>query len=167
MLFSDDMRDLLMLFEKHRVEFLLIGGFAVNYYGYVRTTQDLDVLLFPSARNAKAVMEALTEFGFGKVGLSEAVFRKKGSAVHLGVEPNRVDLLTDIRGVCLKTVFANRCRVVLDGTEVPMISRQDLITSKMRSTRLRDRADAEELMKMMAEPRPEAGHRVEAEGKEP
>ncbi len=53
MLFTDDMKDLLELFIRHKVEYLLTGGFAVNFYGYVRTTQDIAILLFPSKENSR------------------------------------------------------------------------------------------------------------------
>jgi len=55
MIFTDDMRDIISLFEKYKVEYALVGGFAVNYYGYVRTTQDIDFLIFPSKENTEQI----------------------------------------------------------------------------------------------------------------
>lgn len=66
MVFTEDMKDIINLFERYGVQYALVGGFAVNFYGYVRTTQDIDFLLFPSKENADNVMNALTEFGFGR-----------------------------------------------------------------------------------------------------
>jgi len=59
MLFTADMKELLGLFQTHRVEYVLVGGFAVNYYGYVRTTQDIDFLVFPSPENAERIMRVM------------------------------------------------------------------------------------------------------------
>ena len=59
MLFTADMKDLLRLFDEHEVEYVLVGGFAVNYYGYVRTTQDIDLLVFPAPENARRIKTAL------------------------------------------------------------------------------------------------------------
>ena len=55
MYLSCDMWDLLELFDKHGVMYMLVGGHAVNYYGYVRTTQDIDILVYPSVKNAHTV----------------------------------------------------------------------------------------------------------------
>ncbi len=145
MLFSQDMRDLLEIFERNSVEYVLVGGFAVNYYGYIRTTQDIDFLVYPSNENASRLMSALTDFGFGGAGIPEETFEQPGSVVHLGVEPNRIDLLTHLKGVKNDHIFSNIKRVVIYDVAVNMISLQDLIAAKRSSDRPRDRADAEEL----------------------
>lgn len=148
MFFSDDMKSLIELFNKHGVSYVLVGGFAVNYYGYVRTTQDIDFLLYPSKENADKVMTALNDFGFGKAGIPKDIFEEAGNAVHLGVEPNRIDLITHLLGVSNDQVFSNFKRVEMDGILVNIIAYGDLIKSKKASKRLRDLADAEELEKI-------------------
>jgi hypothetical protein len=145
MLFSDDMKELLEIFEKERVKYMVVGGHAVNYYGYMRVTQDIDLLVYPSVENADAVMAALEEFGFGGAGIPRECFETEGSAIHLGVEPNRIDLLTSLKGVSLDQVFANAQRAEMEGVLVSIISRDDLLKAKRLSERLKDRADAEEL----------------------
>lgn len=94
MFFSDDMKDLIKLFNHHNVPYALVGGFAVNHYGYARTTLDIDFLLNPSKENAKRTMSALNDFGVGKAGIPPEYFEKTGTAIHFGVEPNRIDLHT-------------------------------------------------------------------------
>ncbi|MCP4896588.1 MAG: hypothetical protein GY906_06385 [bacterium] len=148
MLFSDDMRELLQLFEKNDVEYVLVGGFAVNYYGYVRTTQDIDFLILPSAENAQRLMQALSDFGFGGAGIPIDCFEQPGSAVHLGVEPNRIDLLTKLKGVSCSTVFAGARRVEIEGTQLNIISLEHLVEAKQNSNRPRDLADADELLRI-------------------
>lgn len=147
MFFSQDMKELVEFFEKYNVEYLVVGGFAVNFYGYVRTTQDIDLLVYPSQANAKRVMAALTEFGFGNAGIPREYFEREGSAIHLGSEPNRIDLLTHLQGVKNDQLFAGARRVRFEGIDVNMISYQDLLRVKKSSGRLRDLADAEELEK--------------------
>ncbi len=78
MLFTTEMKELLRLFDKHRVEYVLVDGYAVNYYGYVRTTQDIDLLVFPEPNNAERVLAALTDFGFGSAGIPESLFKQEG-----------------------------------------------------------------------------------------
>jgi len=145
--FSDDMKDLISLFHKHDVTYALVGGFAVNYYGYTRMTQDIDFLLLPSKANAENVMNALEEFGFGNAGIQQELFEHSGTAVHLGVEPNRIDLLTHLEGMNSNSVFNNVEQTAIEGITVNIICRADLILAKKASSRLRDRADAEELEK--------------------
>lgn len=146
MLFSPDTKDLLELFERHEVRYVLVGGYAVNYYGYIRATQDIDLLVYPSRDNAERVMAALTAFGFGSAGIPQAVFETPGSAIHLGAEPNRIDLLTRLKGVENDAIFREAERAEIDGASIPVIAREHLIEAKQCSDRARDQADAEELL---------------------
>ncbi|GAB6089914.1 hypothetical protein JCM12856_15070 [Spirochaeta dissipatitropha] len=148
MVFTKDMKDIIELFEKHQVQYALVGDFAVIYYGYVRTTHDIDFLLFPSEENASRVMKVLTEFGFGDAGIPEEYFTKEGSAIHIGVEPNRIDFITMLKGISNDEIFKRVERVDFEGTKLNIISRKDLLQSKKASERLKDLADAEELGKL-------------------
>ena len=148
MQFSADMRALLRLFEEHGVQFTLVGGHAVNFYGYVRTTQDMDLLVSPTADNAQRIMGALTEFGFGGAGIPQELFERDGGAVHLGVEPNRIDILTSLKGVSNTKIFSGSEVVEVDGVTVNIISLDDLLQVKRCSDRPRDLADADELAKI-------------------
>jgi predicted nucleotidyltransferase len=147
MLFTQDMKDLIEAFEKYEVQYVLVGGHAVNYYGYVRSTQDIDFLVMPSQENAQNIMKALSEFGFGSAGIPQEYFEREGTAVHLGVEPNRIDLLTHLKGISYETVFKNRERVILDGITLNIIAYSDLLAAKRHSERPRDLADVDELEK--------------------
>ena len=126
MLFTQDMKDLIEAFERNRVQYVLVGGYAVNYYGYVRSTQDIDFLVMPSPENAQNLMKALSEFGFGDAGIRQEYFEREGTAVHLGFEPNRIDLLTRLRGISNETVFRNSKRVDLVGVLLNIIAYSDL-----------------------------------------
>jgi predicted nucleotidyltransferase len=148
MLLTADMKDLLSLFKKYEVEYVLVGGFAVNYYGYVRTTQDIDLLVLPAPENARRLMTALTDFGFGSAGIPKDLFECEGGAVHLGTEPNRIDLLTSLKGVRNQAVFEAAKQIELDGVPVRIISLQHLLEAKRTSDRARDLADVEELLKI-------------------
>jgi len=150
MLFSTDMEELLDLFREHGVQYVLVGGHAVNYYGYVRTTQDIDLLVFPSKENAQRIMTVLSKFGFGNAGISQHLFESEGSAVHLGNEPNRIDILTSLKGVSNEEVFSGARTADIDGIDVRIISLEHLLLAKRSSTRPRDLADADELSKINA-----------------
>lgn len=151
MLFTADMKDLLRLFDEHEVEYVLVGGFAVNYYGYVRTTQDIDLLVFPVPENARRIKTALADFGFGSAGIPDGLFEQEGSAVHLGAEPNRIDLLTSLKGVSNQAVFQAAQQIELEGVAVKIISLRHLLEAKRNSDRARDLADVDELLKINEE----------------
>jgi hypothetical protein len=93
-------------------------------------------------------MKALTEFGFGNAGIPEEYFTKEGTAIHLGVEPNRIDFLTTLKGISNTEIFKHIERVDFEGMKLNVISRSDLLQSKKASERLKDLADAEELEKL-------------------
>jgi len=145
---SSDMKEFIRLFTKYGVIYALVGGHAVNYYGYVRATQDMDLLVEPSAENSQRIMAALSEFGFGEAGVPQGIFERRGGAVHLGNEPNRIDILTSLKGVHNARIFSGIEVVEIDGISVDLISYDDLMLVKRRSDRPRDRADADELAKI-------------------
>lgn len=151
MIFTQDMKELIEFLEKHDVEYVMVGGFAVNYYGYVRMTQDIDILVYPSHENAKKMMNALDEFGFGSAGIPTEYFEVEGTAIHLGVEPNRIDLLTHLKGVSNKDIFARKQRVKYKNMLLNIISLEDLLACKKKSDRPKDLADADELEKTILE----------------
>ncbi|MDA0750597.1 MAG: nucleotidyltransferase [Verrucomicrobia bacterium] len=144
---TEDMVEFLGLLKKHGVEFVLVGGHAVNYYGYVRTTQDIDLLIYPSPKNAQCMMAALSDFGFGDAGIPVSLFESTGSAIHLGNEPNRIDLLTALKGMSNEQIFKNKKRIHLGSLELDIIDLNDLLQIKRQSSRLKDQADAEEIEK--------------------
>ena len=92
-------------------------------------------------------MKALSDFGFGGAGIPQEYFEREGTAVHLGVEPNRIDLLTTLQGISNATIFDNIERVEFGGILLNMIAYDDLLAAKRQSQRPRDLADADELEK--------------------
>ncbi|MGE5340181.1 MAG: nucleotidyltransferase [Candidatus Omnitrophota bacterium] len=145
------MKEFIELLEKHQVEYVVVGGFAVNYYGYIRTTQDIDFLIFPSSQNSQKMIDALDDFGFGNAGITGDIFENAGNAVHLGVEPNRIDLLTNLKGVSNEEVFKKKKRVKYKNIFLNIIDLSDLLDCKRCSDRLKDLADVEELEKTIKE----------------
>jgi predicted nucleotidyltransferase len=147
MLLTPDMKDLIALLEREKVRYVMVGGLAVNYYGYMRTTQDVDILIFPSAENADKMAVVLEDFGFGQAGISKKLFEQEKAAIHLGTEPNRIDLLTSLKGISNEEIFRHAKRITYSGVSMRIISYKDLLACKKSSDRLKDRADVEELEK--------------------
>lgn len=143
---GQDFRDLLALFNNHGVRYLVVGEYATSVYAVPRYTKALDIWLEPTEENARAVLLALEDFGFGGVGLQIEDFTKPDHVVQLGYEPNRVDLLTQLKGLEFAEAFARRNAFKLSDTEVAFIAPKDLVTNKRAVGRLQDLADVEQIL---------------------
>lgn len=143
-----DWTELCALFVARRIDFLLVGGQAVIAHGYPRLTKDMDLWVRPTRVNGMRVVEALTEFGSGGEGLQPEQFEDPRTVVMLGREPYRVDLLTDLPGLEFGDAWNRRVHITLDGVQVPVIGKDDLIKNKRAVGRLQDLADAEALERL-------------------
>ena len=145
MLTNSDFRELLNLFEKHDVRYLVVGGYAVMKYSEPRYTKDLDVWIATDPENANSVYIALKEFGAPLANLTADDFTQKDYLYQMGRPPLRVDIMMSIPGVEFEEAWKNREAVELDGLEIPFISRPDLILAKKASGRPQDKIDIEKL----------------------
>jgi hypothetical protein len=146
---SKDLREFVALLNSKRVDYLVFGAFAVSYHGFPRYTADLDLLVRPEPENAKRLLllNALTEFGFGSLGISADDITTPDRILQLGVKPNRIDIVTSISGVTFDEAWASRSEGTLDGMPVLFIGRDALIRNKQATGRAKDVGDAEELRK--------------------
>jgi predicted nucleotidyltransferase len=144
---SNDLREFVALLNSKRVEYLIVGAYAVAWHGYPRFTADIDLLIRPSPANAEALVTSLNEFGFASLHFTPEDFIKPGQIVQLGVKPNRIDLITSIAGVEFDQAWAGRVGGEIDGIPVQFVGLEELITNKESTGRLKDQADAEELRK--------------------
>jgi hypothetical protein len=142
---QSDFRDLLELFNKHQVEFLLVGGYALAFHGVPRYTGDMDIFVHASSLNAIRIMAALDEFGFGSVGLAVEDFQKENRVIQLGVPPVRVDIVTSLTGISWEDAYANRVHGKYGDVPVSYIGREQFITNKKAMGRQKDLADLEAL----------------------
>jgi predicted nucleotidyltransferase len=140
-----DFKEFLTSLNSRNVRYLLIGGYAVSYYGYVRATADLDVWVEPTAINARQVVAALNDFGIKVPELTEAIFIARDQVARIGVPPIRIELLTSISGVEFEECYAHRLNAVIDEITVPVISLEHLKENKKASGRLKDLNDLEML----------------------
>jgi len=140
---QQDFRDLLALFNKHKVDYIIVGAYALGFHGAPRYTGDLDVLVRPEPVNASSIMQALHEFGFGSVGLTAADFEEGGKVVQLGFPPVRVDIITSITGVPWEQARLGRVKGLFGDLTVHYIGRDDFIANKRALGRKKDMADLE------------------------
>lgn len=140
-----DFRELLECFAQHDVRYLIVGGWAVAAHGHPRYTKDLDVWVWMDSSNAKSIVAALHEFGFGDLGLTVEDFVTPDTVVQLGYPPNRIDLLTSPSGVDFASCWSSRMDLELDGVLVPFIGLDELKRNKRASGRAQDLADIDAL----------------------
>lgn len=141
-LLPPDFKEFLRLLDSKNVEYLLIGGYAVGFYGYPRPTGDMDIWVRMSRANAERAVSALKEFGF------EApieLLLEENTVVRMGVPPWRLEIVTTIDGVDFDECYPARRRVVIDQTEVDIIDLPHLRLNKKASARPKDMADLENL----------------------
>ena len=105
---QQDFKELLELFNAHKVEYLIVGGYALAFHGAPRFTGDIDLLVQSDSENAARILEALKEYGFGSLKLSEVDFTSPNNVVQLGVPPVRVDIMTSLTAVDWEQARAGR-----------------------------------------------------------
>jgi hypothetical protein len=144
-LLTDDFREFLKSFNDHRVEYLLVGGYAVGLHGYPRATIDLDVWVRSEPGNAQRIVSALRAFGFDTTALDPGLFLKSDSLVRFGVPPFRIEIMTEISGLKFAPCYSHAVKFEIEGMVVPVIALADLKINKRAAGRHKDLNDLENL----------------------
>ena len=145
MVLSPDFREFIQSLNDNGVRYLVVGGYAVAFYGYPRYTKDLDVWIEMSEENARRMVKALDQFGFGSLGLTVEDFLTPDQIIQLGYPPNRIDILTTLPGVEFSDCYPFRTVVDVEGLPVKFIDLDNLKRTKRASGRFQDLADLENL----------------------
>jgi len=138
-------------FEDCHVKYLVIGGFAVNLYGYTRNTGDLDILIEDTHENRINLRNAFREIGIGDFESMETMEFIPGwtdFTLDFGL---RLDIMTSIMGlenVTFQHLYDEATIVELGGVHVRFIDYDNLIKAKKALNRLKDQLDIEELGKI-------------------
>ena len=142
---GQDFKEFIELLNKHRVEYLVVGGYAVAMYGYPRYTGDIDFWVKPNINNAKKIIKALNDFGFGGYDISESDFNEVDKVVQLGYPPNRIDIITGVTGLNFDDCFLNKKSVEIENIPVNFISLFHLRLNKSATGRDKDKNDLNNL----------------------
>jgi hypothetical protein len=140
--------DFLKLLESHKVEFVVVGGYAVGVHGFPRYTGDLDVFVAISYENADRLVGVFKEFGFASLNLKAEDFLEGDMVVEIGREPIKIQVLTGIDGVSFERCRNDLIFINVSGTEIPFIGFDSLLANKAASPRSKDRIDLEELTRI-------------------
>jgi hypothetical protein len=138
-------QDFLGLLEKRKVEYVIVGGYAVGIHGFPRYTGDLDVLVAISRENAGRLLDVFAEFGFESLKLRMEDFLEPDTVVEAGREPMKIKVIAGIDGISFDRCRTDRILLDVPGFQVPFIGFDLLIANKAASPRSRDRIDLEEL----------------------
>jgi len=141
--FPEDFLDFVHALNAHRVEYLLVGGYAVGVHGYVRATVDIDFFYRRTPENVTRVLAALQEFGAPPVVLDRAHLEALDTVTAFGEPPTRIDLLSGLSGVTFDEAREGALEVPLDGDVLPVIGLRPLLANKRASGRTKDLHDVE------------------------
>lgn len=145
---SAEMLRLLSVFQKHKVDYLIVGGFAVNRYGYNRTTGDLDIYLRDTKQNRKNLIEAIDEMGYGRYDMLLDTPIIAGYCEIMMDDGMYADLMTDVPGLEKENYdeYLNMATVdLVQGFEIKFLHYNHLLENKKATNRPKDRLDVEEL----------------------
>jgi len=152
----DEHQEVLRLFNKFGVKYLLVGGYAVIYYGYTRTTGDMDLWIEPSNENKELIIDALGSYGIDKSQLD--LLAKQDFTKHvvfsIGSKPVKVDFITKVNLVDFAQALERKQVFDIDGISVSIIQYDDLVLSKFNTGRPIDQADIEQLQKVNGDSKP-------------
>lgn len=140
---DQDFLDILRALSEVGAEFLVVGAHAMALHGVPRATGDLDILVRPTPRNARRVIQALASFGapVEAHGVRQVDFETPGTVYQIGLPPRRIDLMTSITGVEFNEAWSSRQVVEISGLPVPFLGRDVLIRNKKAARRDKDLVD--------------------------
>jgi uncharacterized nucleotidyltransferase DUF6036 len=138
---NPDFKEMLSCLKDERVDFIVVGAYALAAHGFPRATGDIDIWVRNSFENAQKIMRALMKFGAPTSHLFEEDFTAPDVVVQLGVEPCRIDLLTGIDGVGFDEAWQRKVSITIDDLEIDILSQEDLLRNKLATGRDKDRGD--------------------------
>jgi hypothetical protein len=138
---NQDFRDMLSCLKEVGVDFIIVGAYALAAHGFPRATGDIDIWVRNSPENAGKIMVALGNFGAPLADLSEQDFTATDMVVQIGVQPCRIDITTGIDGLEFSEAWKNKVAITVDGLDVYVPSKADLLKNKIASGRDKDQGD--------------------------
>lgn len=138
-----DFKEFIDFLNKNKVEYLLVGGWAVGYYGNPRATKDIDFLVAVDDENLMKLKKALYEFGAPGIDMSH--FKEPGNVFRMGSSPVQIDIINEANGIDIKECYSRRKTIKIEDIPISIISKEDLIKNKRASARFQDLADVESL----------------------
>ena len=128
--------------NKNKVEYVIVGSFALAFHGYPRATGDIDFWIRPTPINLKALVRALGELGFEELDISEDDLMSD-KIIQLGYPPVRIDLITVLDGLRAEEIWKTRSKGKFGNHAVFYLGREAFVKNKRTLGRYKDLADLE------------------------
>ena len=144
---TPEFREFLECLNGAGVEYLLVGGFAVNFYGYHRFTEDIDFWIAASDENLGRLLAAVRAFFGDDLAGLDMNFLKNNESLYLGRVPDKIEVFQKASGLDFSEAYPRRLESALEGIPIKVISLADLRSNKLASARHKDLADLERLPK--------------------
>ena len=138
---SQDYREFIELLNKNDVKFIVVGGYAVAQYGYVRYTGDIDFWVKPEKSNAEKVVKTLLEFGFGSIDVTVMDLLKEDEIIQLGYPPQRIDIITGVSGLSFDECWKEITVIEFENLKINFVSLHHLRINKEATGRDKDKLD--------------------------
>ena len=146
-LLNPDFQDFIKCFNRHKVRYVLVGGYAVIYHGYNRSTGDLDIFVEATVANYNRIAEAFEEFKMSVFDMTQSTFLNTESyeVFTFGVPPVSIDIITVLRGVTFDEAFTMSTNGLIDGIRIRVLLKNGLLLAKKLSNRPKDLEDIHQL----------------------
>src|SRR5690554_5023369 len=147
-IFNEDFRSFLTCLNKHKVRYILVGGFSVILHGYPRTTGDMDIWVDRTKANYLRIRKAFDDFGMPVFDMSEVNFLNHPfwDVFTYGRPPVAIDIMINVKGLNFEKSYKNVVLFEDEGLKIKTIHLNDLIIAKKSAGRPKDLDDLQNLV---------------------
>jgi hypothetical protein len=139
-----DFSEFVVALNHNKVDYVIVGSFALAFHGCPRATGDIDFWIRPTAENASRLLKALSDFGFGELEIAEDDILSD-KIIQLGYPPVRIDLISVLEGLGSDDIWGTREKGEFGEHQVFYLGRKAFIKNKRAVGRHKDLADLESL----------------------
>jgi len=150
----EDLSDLLIEFSDAAMDFVMLGGHAVAFYGHPRAMKDMDLLVRATMDNAEPVYQALSKFGapLSAFEVQAADFATYDDVLQIGLPPRRIDILNRADGIGFDEAVAAGGKFRAARQADSVIELDALLKNKLAAGRPQDLADVAALRRRAGRP---------------
>lgn len=142
-----DFRDFVELLNRHTVEYMVVGGYALAFHGEPRFTGDMDIWIDCTETNAEKMVSVMKDFGAASLGFTKEDFLDEGIIKQIGQPPLRIDILGEIDGVSYSNAIKDKQYFRSQHLTIPFIGVKDFIKNKEAVGRKKDLEDVKKVRK--------------------
>ena len=144
-----DWKEFFDLLQSRKVDFVIVGAWALAAHGKPRSTGDIDILIRPSLDSARRLIDVLSNFGFGSLEVTAEQLSIPDRRLVIGNPPFQIDIMTGISGVAFDQIWQNKVELALAGIRLPFIGINEYMQNKRAAGRPKDLADLHEMEQIL------------------